>query len=584
MVYFSLAPKFSLPSSSNLLSHSATNPSTRSLASLCSSSMADTESYIKLQRLGSQSPPNPNKFYTHFMYKAVIVAIFLVVLPLLPSQAPEFINQTLHTRSWELVQLLLVGIAVSYGLFSRRNDETEKEHSSKFDNAHSYVSRFLQVSSVFDDETDSSSGSDDNKLQTWNSQYYRGEPVVVVAQESSVLEEQSGTASRVVDKPLLLPVRSLKSRVSSSDFDESINELSSKSGGSLSRTSSNLGSKRFSSNSSKSRNGEFGSSIAVDLEKIVDENDVLPSPIPWRSRSGRMEMREEIDGVPLYSLPPSMEDSEFNRLESRSFRAQSSRSSRPNSASPSPKNLSPSPSFSSESQAKNVQEMARKKIYYKSSPPPAPPPPPPPPPQYGRKPPLVKSNSSLSNSEVAKELKRSVWSVPKDLIVNDREEIQSRANSGAESRPRVLSDGSLMGKSVRTTRPSESISGSMRARGIGEDGLNGKLIHESTSFKAAFVDYEREEKREFGENVVVETDDDDDNDNDDVFESENYDGFGGGSEVEEVGSSSVGGGEGGPDVNKKADEFIAKFREQIRLQRIESIKRSTGQVVRNSLR
>jgi hypothetical protein len=53
-------------------------------------------------------------------------------------------------------------------------------------------------------------------------------------------------------------------------------------------------------------------------------------------------------------------------------------------------------------------------------------------------------------------------------------------------------------------------------------------------------------------------------------------------------ASSSGGGietvsDEGPDVDKKADEFIAKFREQIRLQRIESIKRST-KVARNSSR
>ncbi|KAF2586578.1 hypothetical protein F2Q70_00035326 [Brassica cretica] len=36
------------------------------------------------------------------------------------------------------------------------------------------------------------------------------------------------------------------------------------------------------------------------------------------------------------------------------------------------------------------------------------------------------------------------------------------------------------------------------------------------------------------------------------------------------------------DVDKKADEFIAKFREQIRLQRIESIKRSTNKISANS--
>ncbi|MBA0762174.1 hypothetical protein Gotri_024716 [Gossypium trilobum] len=42
--------------------------------------------------------------------------------------------------------------------------------------------------------------------------------------------------------------------------------------------------------------------------------------------------------------------------------------------------------------------------------------------------------------------------------------------------------------------------------------------------------------------------------------------------------------DGGSDVDKKADEFIAKVREQIRLQRIDSIKRSSGQTKRNSTR
>lgn len=40
----------------------------------------------------------------------------------------------------------------------------------------------------------------------------------------------------------------------------------------------------------------------------------------------------------------------------------------------------------------------------------------------------------------------------------------------------------------------------------------------------------------------------------------------------------------GPDVDKKADEFIARFREQIRLQRIASIRRSTSQTPQNGTR
>ncbi|KAL6963587.1 hypothetical protein U1Q18_034598 [Sarracenia purpurea var. burkii] len=70
----------------------------------------------------------------------------------------------------------------------------------------------LDVDEVFDDEGDSPSGSDESKVQTWSSQYYRGEPVVVVDD----------------DKPLVFPVRSLKSRVSDSDAAETISESSEK--------------------------------------------------------------------------------------------------------------------------------------------------------------------------------------------------------------------------------------------------------------------------------------------------------------------------------------------------------------------
>ncbi|PSS11560.1 E3 ubiquitin-protein like [Actinidia chinensis var. chinensis] len=475
----------------------------------------DTDSYTKPQKL-------ENKIYTHFMYKATIFAIFLVIFPFLPSQAPEFNNQSLYTRIWELVQLLLVGIAVSYGLFSRRNDETEKEQSSKIDNAHSYMSRFLPVSSVFDDEAEKLSGSDENKIQTWNSQYYRGEPEVVLAQENSVLEEQRDSAFRVVEKTPLLPVRCLKSHVLETSVSETISESGGK-GGSLGRSSSNSGgSKRFSNNSNKSRNGDLGGSRSP--EEKPEENIVLRSPIPWKSRSGRMKILEGTTGVcsleenefpPLYSLPPSMEGNEFPPRESNSIRPQKSCPLRLNSTPP-----------SSESQAKIVQEVARKKIYYKSPPPPPPPPPPQlqsqpqPLPLYSRKPSLVKSNSTLSNPRFfrERELTRSVRSIPKDLGGNDIGEL----------RPRISSYGSLAGKSVQTISA-------------------------------------REFEEEFEEKIVAESKKESESE-DDFFDGE--------SENEEVSSN----------VDKKADEFIAKFREQIRLQRIESIKRSTGQIAKNSLR
>ncbi|XP_006367463.1 uncharacterized protein [Solanum tuberosum] len=148
----------------------------------------------------------PCKLYNIFSFKTMLLIIFLVALPLFPFQAPEIITQT---GNWELVQLILVGIAVSYGLFSRKtdndndddnnDDETENEYlySSKFDNVQS---KLLDVSSFFENH------QDENRVN--NYQYCSGKPVVVVAKENDAI-----ISSSFVEKPLLLPIRSLKSPV-----------------------------------------------------------------------------------------------------------------------------------------------------------------------------------------------------------------------------------------------------------------------------------------------------------------------------------------------------------------------------------
>nr|GMD81378.1 MICAL C-terminal-like protein [Ipomoea batatas] len=415
--------------------------------------MADSEAQP------NHATDNPSKYYyNHLLFKALIVTVFLVVLPLFSSQPPpDSINQTLHTRSWEILQLIFVGIAVSYGLFSRKSEEIDDKENgcaTKFDNAQSYVSRLLQVSSVFDDESedgsvlddDHNSSSDNKVIQTWNNQYRRGEAVVVVAKERHGDEEQTSSVSvktsKVGEKPLLLPVRSLKSRVAEGDdLAEEAN------------------SKRF---WSKSMKGE--------------ENLVLPSPIPWRSRSGRMEMKEESK---LFSSSSSMaEDPEFNKLEPRSFRI--------------------------------LEEMAvRKKTTT--------PAPPPPPPHYflGKSSSMKSSALAAKKKEDEKELRRSVRSVPADIpdeVKGEEAAVQNHA-----------------GKSAFTP-----FIGRGRSYGIAKA-------------KENFVKKEGEGKGK------AESDDS---------------------------------GDGGPpDVDKKADEFIAKFREQIRLQRIESIRRSAGQTAaaRNQL-
>lgn len=554
--------------------------------------MAETGSIIsKQQRLASskvqENTQNPSKFYNQFLYKIVIVSIFLLVLPLFPSQAPDFINQTLHTTSWEILQLIFVGIAVSYGLFSKRNDETEKDiHSPKFDNAQSYVSGLLQVSSVFDDETESPSSTYENKVQTWNSQYYRGEPpMVTVAPENSVLDQEQKSTTRVGEKTLFLPVRSLKSRVSHPDE-------SSVRGVSLDRSSSNLGSKQFSRSSSTSRTGESGGGSTPPTPKI-EENTVLRSPIPWRSRSGRLEMKDDMEN-PFYTLPPPMEESKSNKIESHTFSSQSFRNSISKSNSP-PKNLSPTPSLSSDFQKQNVEELVRRKSFRKST---LPIPPPPPPPPFFHK---SRLSSTTSSSDIKddfspkKDLRRSVRSVPNKLSANSREDLEnsSKTGEGAEWWTRTSSDGATMRQYVE--KRDEEMKRAAKGGGSNNDFVNvmeekrlkdlettfiknrgypDKIIRENPSFmpNQTFSDFQKEEKKQnLVEDVLLETEDEDsetDDDGDDEFEEL----LGNENQVVTQNSAS----DGGPDVDKKADEFIAKFREQIRLQRIASVRKSTG--------
>lgn len=136
----------------------------------------------KLQA-GSSSPPSPlqqhlYKPITGLISKAAFFLLLVALLPLFPSQAPEFVNQTLLSRSWELLHLLLVGIAVSYGLFSHRNADPAAEKEALYSTAdttpQSYLTQLLQVSPVFDDEEpEAPAGRDEiNRLQMWTSRYH----------------------------------------------------------------------------------------------------------------------------------------------------------------------------------------------------------------------------------------------------------------------------------------------------------------------------------------------------------------------------------------------------------------------------
>ncbi|CAA0823116.1 hydroxyproline-rich glycoprotein family protein [Striga hermonthica] len=182
--------------------------------------MADTVSHKPEPRKHSPTDPEndpSSKFYRHFLFKSSLITVLILLLSLFPSIAPEFISRTLHAASWELLRLIFIGIAVSYGLFSRKNEQMEKPESPR--------------------------------VVTLNSRYFRVEPVVMVAKQQITNE----------NKPLLLPVRSLKP---------------------------------------KPRN--------------VDDMAVLRSPIPWMSRSRRTETNENediktnpVDGLKFNSSSPN---------------------------------------------------------------------------------------------------------------------------------------------------------------------------------------------------------------------------------------------------------------------------------------
>ncbi|CAM8988889.1 unnamed protein product [Rhodiola kirilowii] len=515
-----------------------------------------------------------------FLYKALVFVVVIIVVPLFPSRAPDFINQTLFTRGWELVHLLFVGIAVCYGLFSRRNDveEIHKEtpsssSSNKVENA---VSRFLQVSSVFDDELETlerpggNDNDDESRVQSWSSQYSRGEPPVVVV---SAADESSGDGgsrgmisrsirTRVSDKPLLLPVRSLKST------------------------------------------SVFDSTRAVDHQADGDAtNVVLRSPIPWRSRSGRMEMKEEIEC-----------SDQFKVSDENAFRPVRSGQQMPKSLSPSPSiDLSPrrSSGFThSVSPEKDMEDGSRRKGIYKPSPPPAPPLPPP---TY-RKSSLMNSSPDGGGSRLKmasekdlkrmgsdKDLRGSKTIEERDSSRSVREEMMRRMN--ARKLSSNIDNGPIVGKSVRTARSGDSVAG-LKAlpkdhiREI-DDESHWKDVMEAPKerigTKSPLIDHRSmcsekpnipeiippsrfsDQLKEVHEDIVtVESDCESESEDEDQV-SETLNSCRREEEAQPVNQTMQ---DFGPDVDKKADEFIAKFREQIRLQRIESIKRSTYQATR----
>lgn len=189
----------------------------------------------------------------------------------------------------------------------------------------------------------------------------------------------------------------------------------------------------------------------------------------------------------------------------------------------------PSRPISSPTSLSRGEDAVRKKSFV----PPPPAPPPPPSPSLLRKSVLMKSSSSVGSNagSTGKVLARSVRSVPTEESV-------------AELRYGVENDGS-----VKPNEEKESMDYEM------------KFFNKRESNEKKKMEFDKAEK------FLMDTTESEDSEAE--AEAEEYDNFGG--------ADDDNGNDVGPDVDKKADEFIAKFREQIRLQRIEDIRKSTAQ-------
>ncbi|XP_059312998.1 uncharacterized protein LOC132064125 [Lycium ferocissimum] len=115
-----------------------------------------------------------SKSCSNIFLKSVVVMIVLVVIPLFPSQAPDFITQRIVTQFWELFHLLFIGIVVCYGLFCKRSSNktyAETQHS-RFDSSEVYASGMSNVASIFDVGVENYCGSDEKRvIPNWDSQF-----------------------------------------------------------------------------------------------------------------------------------------------------------------------------------------------------------------------------------------------------------------------------------------------------------------------------------------------------------------------------------------------------------------------------
>lgn len=123
------------------------------------------------QRASTVKQQHSSKSRSNIFLKSLLVMIVLVIVPLFPSQAPDFITQSIVTQFWELFHLLFIGIVVCYGLFCKRSSsKTYAETHSRFDSSDAYASGMSNVASIFDNGLENYCGSDEKRvIPNWGS-------------------------------------------------------------------------------------------------------------------------------------------------------------------------------------------------------------------------------------------------------------------------------------------------------------------------------------------------------------------------------------------------------------------------------
>lgn len=549
-----------------------------------------------------------------------------MVLPLFPSQAPDFINDTVLNKFWELIHLLFIGIVVSYGLFSRRNVEMGIENHPNVENLESYMPRMFDgyenpcgsdekkvvgswnsqnfvgnpvtlsshKSTVFDDQCkprlpnfgaglENSCGyKNESVAQAWNSQYFQGDSMVFIAQPNYAFDEFVKPKSVVDDEPLGLPIRSLKSRVKNQEKFEFV-----------SGSESGFGSKASSNSFDRSMNGDFGDLAPINLLEKFNQAMTSPSPILQRTSSRKMEMGKRVGSTtrPSHFRPLSVDEAQFESLKTRSFRSTLSFSSQTSSISSSPeKEYSSVDSISSEVLNSETVHLGKRKKSSRASSPSGLPPQPDPVNEKVSMSALHSRGYSLGSFYEEDLRKSSENYVKKELSGsgskgNASDSAKKELGPGSfksDTKPASLSKASSRGKSVRTIRGSRltthgKVEKNPKMFDNGEAVFmrkekmqNGGLDNLGDMPKPTFSKYHKEKMQDFFGNVVGSQEDSE-------SEAENFEASPEGEDKAAASCNSVNFA-AGPDseVDKKAGEFIAKFREQIRLQKVASMDRSRG--------